>query len=142
MATETDPQHRDPSTGRMSTGNLLTDTFSHVTNLVRGEIDLARAELQENVSKAFAAIGMLVAAIVILLTAFDVLAAALVAWLTALGLSAGWSALIVGGALVVLAVILGIVGRNRLTATSLAPTRSIENVRRDIRAAEGHTDGR
>lgn len=142
MVTEPDPQYQDRPAGRMSTGNLLTDTFSHVTNLVRGEIDLARAELQENAGKAFAAIGMLVAAIVLLLTAFDVLAAALVAWLTALGIAGGWAALIVGGALVVLAAILGIVGKNRLTATSLAPTRSMKNVRRDIRAAEGHTDGK
>ena len=80
---------------------------------------------------------MLVAAVVLSLTALNILAAALVSWLTALGLGAGWSALIVGGALIIFAAVLGMVGKNRLTATSFAPTRSIENVRRDVRAAEG-----
>ena len=127
---------RSRPSARASTGRLLSDTLDHVTNLVRGEINLARAELQENANRALAGLGMMVAAVVISLTAFNVLSAALVAWLGSMGMGAGWAALIVGGVLILLAVILGMVGKNRLTATSLAPTRTVENLKRDARTVD------
>ena len=79
-----------------STGNLLNDVMARVSGLVRGEVDMARAEINENLSKAATAVGMIVGAVVIALTALNVLSAALVAALTEAGIPGGWSALIVG----------------------------------------------
>ncbi len=120
-----------------STPGLLNDVLNHVTGLVRGEINLVRAEVQENMNKAVAAVGMLVAAVVLFLTALNVLAAAIVAGLTEAGIDAGWASLIVGGAFAVLAVVLALKGKNDLKLASLAPTRTTKNVQRDAQAVKG-----
>ena len=125
----------DPG-ARASTTGLFTEALSHVSNLVRKEVDLARAEISENAKKAAIAIGLLVGAVVIALTALNVLAAALVAAITELGIDAGWSALIVGGLLGVVAFAMVAKGTNDLKASSLAPTRTVENVKRDAKTVK------
>ncbi|WP_299785099.1 phage holin family protein [uncultured Marivita sp.] len=119
-----------------SAGNLLTDAMSNVSGLVRSEVDLARAEISENVNQAGVAIGMIAGAAIIALVALNVLAAALVAALTGAGLDAGWSALIVGAALGVIAFVLINKGTNDLKLSSLAPTRTVKNVQRDAAAVK------
>ena len=110
---------------------LLSEALTHVSNLVRKEVDLARTEVSENLTRAGVAIGLLVGAIVVALVALNVLAAALVAALTALGLDAGWAAIIVGGGLAIVAGIMVAKGLNDLKLSSIAPTRTAKNVRRD-----------
>ena len=117
-------------------GTLVGDALTHLTNLVRGEMDLLRAEVDHNVKRAGAAVGMIVAGLVIILVALNVLAAALVAALEELGLEAGWSALIVGVVLAVIAAILVRKGTGDLKLTSLAPTRTAKNVQRDSEAVK------
>ena len=119
-----------------SAGNLLTEAMSNVSGLVRSEVDLARAEISENITKAGVAIGMIAGAAIIALVALNVLAAALVAALTEIGLDAGWAALIVGAALGVLAFVLIGKGVNDLKLSSLAPTRTVKNVQRDAAAVK------
>ena len=113
------------------TGSLLGDALQQVVALLRGEFDLFRAEMDQNVKHAFIAIGMIVAGIVVMLVALNVLASALVAAITELGLEPGWSALIVGVVFAVIAAILATKGTNDLKLTSLAPTRTTKNVERD-----------
>ena len=122
-----------PGDARSTTG-LFTEALSHVSNLVRKEVDLARAEISENAKKAAVAVGLLVGAVVVALVALNVLAAALVAAITELGVDAGWSALIVGGVLGIVAFAMVAKGTNDLKASSLAPTRTVENVKRDAHA--------
>ena len=125
-----------------STPSLLNEALTHVTGLVRGEMDLFRAEVQENLNRAIAAVGMLVAAVVLLITALNVLAAAITAWLAETGLGPGWSALIVAGAFAIVGIVLALKGRSNLKATSLAPTRTARNVQRDAHAVkEATTNG-
>ena len=119
-----------------SAGNLLTDAMSNVSGLVRSEVDLARAEISENITKAGVAIGLIAGAAIIALVALNVLAAALVAALTETGLDAGWSALIVGAVLGVIAFVLNSKGTNDLKLSSLAPTRTVKNVQRDAAAVK------
>lgn len=119
-----------------SAGDLLSDALSNVSSMVRNEVDLARAEVSENVSRAGVAIGLIAGAIVIALVALNVLAAALVAALTEAGLDAGWSALIVGVVLAVIAFILIGKGVNDLKLSSLAPSRTVKNVKRDAEAVK------
>lgn len=121
---------------RRSTAGLLSDVMNHVSGLVRKEVDLARTEISENVQKAAIAVGLLVGALVVALVALNVLAGALVAAIAELGLDAGWAALIVGGVLGLIAYIMVSKGLNDLKATSLAPTRTAKNVRRDAAAVK------
>jgi len=121
---------------RKSAGNLLTDAMANVSGLVRSEVDLARAEISENVTKAGVAIGLIAGAAIIALVALNVLAAALIAALTEAGLDAGWSALIVGAALGIIAFVLINKGVNDLKLSSLAPTRTVKNVQRDAAAVK------
>lgn len=119
-----------------SAGDLLSDALSNISSMVRNEVGLARAEVSENVSRAGVAIGLIAGAIVIALVALNVLAAALVAALTEAGLDAGWSALIVGVVLAVIAFVLIGKGVNDLKLSSLAPTRTVKNVKRDAEAVK------
>ncbi|CUH38952.1 hypothetical protein JSE7799_01671 [Jannaschia seosinensis] len=126
-----------PATARDTTG-LIGDALTHVSNLVRSEVDLARAEVSENVKRAGVAIGLLVAAMVVALVALNVLAAALTAAIAELGLDAGWAALIVGGGLALIALIMVMKGMKDLKLSSLAPTRTAKNVRRDADVVKEH----
>ena len=119
-----------------TTGSLLSDALTHVSSLVRSEVDLARAEINDNPKSAGIAIGMIAGAVVVALTALNVLTAALVAALTEAGIPAGWSALIVGITLAIVAYIMVSKGTNDLKLSSLAPTRTAKNVKRDAQAVK------
>ena len=125
-----------------STFGLLNDIFSQIVALFRGELDLARAEVQENLKKAVVAIGMIGASIVIFLVALNVLAASLVDGVAELGIGAGWAALIVGVGFLIIGIILALTGKNSLQTASLAPTRTTRNVKRDVRTTKEATHGR
>ena len=117
-----------------SATTLLSDALEHTTTLVRDEINLAKAEMKESLNKAAIAVGLLVGGIVISLTALDVLAAALVVALADLGIDPGWSALIVGVALAVIAFAMVGKGIEDLKASNFAPKRTLKNVQRDADA--------
>lgn len=131
MATENTDAPRQARHQIRETGGLLGDIFDQLGRLVRGEVDLLRAEVDQNVKQAFTAIGLLVAAVVILLVALNILAGALVVAIAEMGLAPGLAALIVGVALAVIAAIMAKKGQSDLKATSLAPTRTVQNVQRD-----------
>lgn len=117
-----------------SASGLLSDALAHVGSLVRSEVDLARAELDENLKSAGVALGLIIGAVVVALTALNVLSAALVAALTEAGIPAGWSALIVGVVFAIIAFVMVTKGTNDLKLRSLAPTRTAKNVKRDAQA--------
>ncbi|MBD3665920.1 phage holin family protein [Sulfitobacter aestuariivivens] len=119
---------------------LVGDALQSVSSLVRQEVDLARAEINENVTRAAVAVGLLVGAVVVALVALNVLAAALVAALAEAGLAAGWAAVIVGGILGLIAFGMMAKGTNDLKLSSLAPTRTMKNVKRDAKAVKETTN--
>ena len=114
-----------------STPALMGDLIEHVTQLVRKEIQLFRAEMGEKATQAMVAAGSILAAGVIALTALNVLAAALVAALAKAGIPGAWSAVIVGGVLAIIAYVLARKGINDLKAGSLAPERTARAAARD-----------
>ena len=126
----------DPDTTR-STGSLFSEALSHMSSLVRKEVDLARAEMSENAKRAAVAIGMLAAGLVMALVALIVLAFALVDAIADAGLDGWIAALIVGGILAIIAFALAAKGASDLKNGSLAPTRTAENVKRDTEAVKG-----
>ena len=129
----------DPNAAGRPTGSLVSDALNQISRLIRGEVALARAEVEENIRSAGAGIGMVVAGLVIALTALNVLAAALVAAVAEMGLEEGWAALIVGVLLAVVAAILASSGAKKLSPGSLAPSRTVENLRRDAETLKEST---
>ena len=114
-----------------SATSLVGEALESVAALVRNEVNLARAEINENVNRAAVAVGLLVGAVVIALVSLNVLAAALVAALAETGLAAGWAAVIVGGVLAIIAFAMVAKGTNDLKLSSLAPSKTARNIKRD-----------
>jgi drug/metabolite transporter (DMT)-like permease len=120
-------QHTDDR----SLKDLFGDLTQSVTTLFRKEIELARAEISEKVSQAGVAAGAVAAGGILALAALMVLLQALVIALAELGLAPALSALIVGGVVAIIAFALIYKGMNDLKASNLAPTRTVEALRRD-----------
>lgn len=110
----------------------LVTTFRQFTMLVQDELALAKAEISRNISRAGMGIAFIAIAALMGLVALNVFATALVGVLTASGLPIWLSAMIIGGVLLVIAVVLAMVGKSRLSPEALAPTQTIENVKKDF----------
>jgi hypothetical protein len=110
---------------------LFGDLTNSVSTLFRNEIALARAETSEKINHALIAAGSLAAGGILALAALIVLLQALVIALTELGLAPALAALIVGGGVAIIAFVLIYKGINDLKASNLAPSRTVESLRRD-----------
>ena len=124
-------------------GELLGDFASETTELLSKEVELARAEIGLQVKRAGMGAGMFGAAAVFALLGLGALTACAIIAL-ALTLDAWLAALIVGGALLVVAGILALLGKSRLKAVAPpVPERALRDVKRDIAAVqEGVQAGR
>jgi len=128
-----DEPHRT-GTDRPLTG-LLTELAQETTTLVRKEVELAKAEVSEKVSQAttgavsLAAGGLVAFAglIFLLLAVTYYLATMMEPWL---------AALIVGGVVTLIGVILVVIGKSRLNACNLQPTRTLATLQDDKRWAK------
>ena len=118
--TTTRPDGAAP-TAEPSTGELLKGLADDATTLVRQEILLARQELQEGLAKSAQASALLVAAGVLGLYAFGFL-------LYTIGEAIGgprWLGFaIVTAVLLIVVTVLGLVGKNRLAASKVAPEKA------------------
>lgn len=124
----TEPSHR--TTGE-SPVDLLGDVVSGVARLVRGELALARAEAKRSLGDAASAVGKLVIAAILAITALNVLAAAAVAGLVAVGLAPVWANVAVGAGLLLVAFAIVQIGLAQMKPSNLAPKRTIANLRHD-----------
>jgi len=116
---------------------LVRQLPGQVSRLIRDEIRATQMELTEKLKAAGIGVGLLAGGAVVALFAFGALIAAAI-----LGLAevlAPWlSALIVGVALLLVAGVLALLGRNRLkTGMPPLPQDSIESVKADIRTVKG-----
>ncbi|MCB1339742.1 MAG: phage holin family protein [Pseudooceanicola sp.] len=114
-----------------SAGSLLTDALRALSDLVRGEIALAKAEAASKLRQAGGGLGMIAAGAVVALVALNALAGAAIAALVAQGLAAGWAGLIVAVALALIALVLVAAGKKALDPDNLMPRRTARNLRRD-----------
>jgi hypothetical protein len=112
--------------------DLLRSLLADIRLMLELEVELAKLEVKDKGSRLGIAGGILSGAAVIALLALGTLIAAAVAGL-AIVLPLWAAALIVGTALVVVAVVMFLVGRARMRAVgSLAPTATIETAREDV----------
>jgi hypothetical protein len=127
MTTQSDRDDR-------SIGRLLTDLSTETTALLRGEIDLAKAEVSEKVSHVAMAVAALAAGALVLFAGFLVLLDAAVFGLGKVlepyGLPA-LAALIVAVSTMIVGLIILLIGRSALKTENLAPRRTAESLRRD-----------
>jgi protein-S-isoprenylcysteine O-methyltransferase Ste14 len=117
-----------------SAGEMMSDIMGNVGNLVRNEVDLARAEMVTSMTKAGAALGAMALAVILAITGLNVLAASLVAVAIWAGLSPSWATVVVGAGLLVIAGAIFLSAKSALKQVGFMPTRAARSVQRDAMA--------
>ncbi len=121
---------------RPTIGELVGDLTEKMSSLIRSEIQLAKVELSTKVKHAGIGIGLFVGAAVLALYALGVLIAAAVLGL-ANAVSPWLAALIVGVVLLLIAAVLGLVGKKQVSqGVPPTPERAQENVKLDVEAVK------
>ncbi|MFL6141853.1 MAG: phage holin family protein [Labedaea sp.] len=113
--------------GNQSIGHLVKDATTHLSTLVRAEIELAKTELGRELKKALVGSVFFIVALAVLLYAsfffFFFLADLLDIWLPR-----AWASGIVFGLMVVVAALAGLIGYQRVRRIR-APERTISNLK-------------
>ena len=128
-------QHTDDR----SLKELIGDLSGSISTLFRKEIQLARAETSEKITQSMVAIGAIAAGAILALAALLVLLQALVIAISEAGVPPGWASLIVGVIVAAIAYFMIHKGTNDLKASSLAPDRTIDSLRRDTELVKEQT---
>lgn len=126
-----------------SIGTLLTNLTHEVSDLFRKETELAKAEMSEKTGQVMGGIASIAIAGAVLLSGFLVLLAAAVFGLNEVlpVETTPWlSALIVGGVVVIIGMIMLQAGRKKLKTQNLMPARTISSFRRDKEFAQEHKE--
>jgi Putative Actinobacterial Holin-X, holin superfamily III len=135
----------DQGNGNHSLSSLIASLTREVSNLIRQEVALARAEVSEKVGQIETGVASLAGGGGIMLVGLFFLAEALVFGVAALlqlwtsAVIAAWLApLLVGLVIVIVGWVLLAKGRRNLKARNLAPRRTAESLRRDEQLVEEH----
>jgi len=128
-----------PDVSGRSVGDLIGEVTSDFTTLMRQELELAKAEVKQEVTTAGKAAGMLGAAG---LAGYMVALFASIAlwWALANAMDEGWAALIVAGIWAVIAAVLAVVGRSRIRKVNPKPERTMETLKEVPGALKGREE--
>ena len=133
MTTPVDPGHQPLRglTGERSIGQLVSDVSNDVSQIMRGEIELAKAEIKQDVAHAGKGAGMFAGAAVLALYGLGLLflglAAVIAIWLPV------WAAILIMAALLfVVAGVLALVGKKQVTQVKGKPERAIINAQETV----------
>ncbi len=121
----TDSGLRDPSD--VSVGQLMGDISRDLSTLMRQELELAKAELKQEASKAAQGAGMLGGAGFAGLLTVLFLSLAL-AWALSAPVGDGWAHLIVGLLWGLVALVLFLLGRKKLKQVNPKPEQTVETI--------------
>jgi len=113
-----------------SLGTLLSDITGETVELVRQELSLFKAELQEKAGRAGIGAALLGAGALVAYSGWLFLLLAAV-YALALVVPPWAAALIVGGLVLGLGGVLGLIGKSRMRADALAPERTMRSLRED-----------
>ena len=119
---------------RRSIARLLGDSVGEFAQLVRSEIAVAKAELFEKITQAGTGAGLLVGAALVFIPTMTLALLALATWLSELGLRGSVSHLIAAGLGLALTLVLAVLGVVRVAPRNLKPTRSLQEIDRDVSA--------
>ncbi|MFG3497666.1 phage holin family protein [Streptomyces sp. NPDC047928] len=121
-----------------SVGELLSEVTSDVQTLFRQEVELAKAEIREEATKAGKAAGMFGGAgFAGYMVAVFVSLAAMFGLANVMDL--GWAALIVTAVWAVVAAVLFVMGRSRMRDVSPKPEQTVETLKEDAQWARHPT---
>jgi uncharacterized membrane protein YqjE len=132
-----------PDTGKRadydgSVGGLLRQLTHEVPDLITKELALAKAELSESIRATTAGAASVATGGAVLLGGFIVLLMSAVYGLSEI--MAPWlAALIVGGVVVVIGLIMVSAGKKKFEASSFKPERTLHSMHKDKEAVRGHT---
>ena len=120
---------------RASLRDLVGEVADDARDLVRGEITLARAEVEQKVERVVTGVISLVGA---MLLAYAGLIIVLIAAAQALARSVpDWAAsLIIGSVVLVIGMVMALIARKALAPSAMLPKRTIRNVQADARVAK------
>ncbi|MGH1526907.1 phage holin family protein [Leifsonia sp. L25] len=126
--------------GRSPSRKLVTDLPKLIVGLFTAELNHLKAELAEEAKHAGVGMGLLAAAALLLFYGLGALIAAAILGI-AVALPAWAAALIVFGALVVIAVVLALIGvRSFKKMDGVAPSQTIDSIKQDTDALKGLGD--
>ncbi len=120
---------------------LVGEALRESTDLAQKEFTLFRTEVSQNVQMLFVGLAVVVVAAVFAIAAVMLLTDSLVKWLATVVHSEALAALIVGGVLAVIAIGLGLYGRHAMSASSLAPQRTMRSLKRDAEVLSERVTG-
>jgi len=119
-----------PDPAETSVGELIGNISDDLSRLFRQEVELAKAEIKQEASKAGKAAGMLGGA-----GFAGYLAVVLISFAIVFGLAnvmdAGWAALIVAVVWGVIGAVLYVAGRNQLKSVDPMPRRTVDTIKED-----------
>ena len=123
------------SSSNKSLGELFSDLSQDLSNLMRKEVQLAKTEMSENISRTVKnALLLIVAALFVIFALFALIVAAICGLATVV---APWlAALIVAVALLVVAGALAMKGLSALKKASLAPKETVRTLQEDVQWAK------
>jgi hypothetical protein len=124
------PQDRTEQVENSSIGELLGNISGDLSQLFRQEVELAKAELKQEASKAGKAAGFLGVAGFAGYLAVVLLSFALVFALANV-MDAGWAALIVAVLWGIVGAVLFVSGRNKLKTVDPVPHRTVDTIKED-----------
>ena len=127
----------EPEPRKRSLFTLIADIPTLLVTLVRGELESLKNEIVGKLKSAGIGIGLLVGAGLFAFFALLVLIAAAVLGLATV-LPAWAAALIVGGAILVIAIVLALIGVSNLRkGVPPAPTKTISSIKKDVNVIKG-----
>jgi hypothetical protein len=125
-----DGSARSEPVAETSLGELIGNISNDLSQLFRQEVELAKAEVKQEASKAGKAAGMLGVA-----GFAGYLAVVLLSFAAVFGLAnvmdAGWAALIIAAVWAVIGGVLFVTGRNKLKTVDPVPHRTVDTIKED-----------
>jgi hypothetical protein len=133
-----DPESPEPLEPDRSLGELVSQMTSDFSDLVSTQLDLAKAEIKEEVSRAGKGAGLLTgggaaAYLAVLILSFAA------AWGLSEAMPTGWAFLIVGVVWAAIAALLVLLGRNQLRTVHPVPPRTKQTIKEDVQWAKQQT---
>jgi uncharacterized membrane protein YqjE len=114
-------------------GQLVANASKDLSNLVRGEIELAKTELKKSAVKAGTGAGLFAGAAFLALLAIVLLSIALAYAFNALGLHPALAFLVTAGIYLVIAAVLVLIGKRSL-GSAKGPERAIQTSKDSVEA--------
>ncbi len=122
----------NPSIDSRSLGDLLRDLAGGTSTLLRQELNLARAETQDKLHQIITVLVAMLGGALLAFAGLIILLDALVYGLVEAGMERWLAALVVGGVVALVGLLVAWKAQSDLSATRLAPERSAASFRKDV----------